>query len=412
MKSQSPTLTAEPLSAFRSSKTIRALSCALVLGSLPVTLFAGKPAPPPPPNYPYTLRQLDLPSGAVSVEHNGLNNLGRIVGRASFQTQFGQDEFGCVWEPSGQTVLLPSLSTAEIRRAGAGWISDSGLITGSSVTYLGSGGIYYDNIRATFWENISGAFQARDWNDLMPFELGIHLLRTRLSSDGQYIAFEGQERQTGTAATVIAQVLYGETGNVTGLSVLDVLMNTWPHDINHDGAGVVRVLGSTVGSGGGFYFLWKRAGIDTSLKVAPDVEAMSPLLGKVNKFGQVANTHRYAPYTSTALLWEETQLWDLAPQLPQLPPLNLGTLGGTSASARCINDLSQVVGTATLGGRRAEDRAFLWNNGTLLDLNSLAPVGQVVLRYANRINNRGQILAGAEGSRSSYVGVLLTPVVP
>jgi hypothetical protein len=176
---------------------------------------------------------------------------------------------------------------AVLRRSTAGSITDDGLlITGSSVMHFSTESLYYDGTRATFWEKSSGVFRARDWNELMPPGLGIHLYGSSVSGDGQYVLFRGPDRQTGTPASVIAKIAYDETGNVAGLDVLEVLLNTNPHDINHDGAGVVRVLGTTEA----YYFLWRRAGIDTSLKVAPDAEAMSPIIGKLNNFGQVANT--------------------------------------------------------------------------------------------------------------------------
>ena len=51
----------------------------------------------------------------------------------------------------------------------------------------------------------------------------------------------------------------------------------------------------------------------------------------------------------------------------------------------------------------------------MTDLNTLAPVGTLVLQHANRINNSGQILAEAvqqNHSTTTYSCVLLTPVNP
>src|SRR5262249_47177473 len=122
-------------------------------------------------------------------------------------------------------------------------------------------------------------------------------------------------------------------------------------------------------------------------------------IGAVNKFGQVANTYGSLSATK-ALRWEETQLWDLT------QATDLGGLGGSLANARDINDAGVVVGTATLAGRTAPQRAFIFHNGLMTDLNTLAPVGNQVLQYANRINNSGQILA------LGTAWVLLTPVNP
>jgi probable HAF family extracellular repeat protein len=225
----------------------------------------------------------------------------------------------------------------------------------------------------------------------MPPELGIHLIDSEVSSDGQYVVFRGA-----TTAT-IASIVYDANGSVTGINVLDVLENADPQSINHDGAGVVRVLGM----GGSFQpFLWKKtAEGEISLLMAPTGDKAAQKIGAVNKLGQVANTYGDLSPTK-ALRWEETQLWDVT------QATDLGSLGGSLVDARDINDAGQVVGTATLAGKAAPQRAYIYNNGSMTDLNTLAPVGNLVLQHANRINNSGQILAlGA-------VWVLLTPVHP
>jgi probable HAF family extracellular repeat protein len=265
------------------------------------------------------------------------------------------------------------------------------LIAGSSVVYFTTN--CCDGERATFWENTNTltGFQARDWNDLMPPVLGIHLIGSEVSSDGQYVVFRGASTAT------IASIVYDANGSITGINVLDVLENADPQAINHDGAGVVRVLGV----GGSFQpFLWKKtADGQISLLMAAIGDKSAQTIGAVNKFGQVANTYGDLSPTK-ALRWEETQLWDLT------QATNLGSLGGSLADSRDINDAGQVVGAATLAGRTAPQRAFIFNNRSMTDLNTLAPVGNLVLQTANRINNSGQILALGTAC------VLLTPVNP
>ncbi|HET6576701.1 MAG TPA: PKD domain-containing protein [Gemmatimonadales bacterium] len=60
--------------------------------------------------------------------------------------------------------------------------------------------------------------------------------------------------------------------------------------------------------------------------------------------------------------------------------IDLGLLGGAQAEAIAINDNGQVVGRRNING---EDRAFLWQNGTTIDLGS---------GRATAINNAGQIV--------------------
>ena len=83
---------------------------------------------------------------------------------------------------------------------------------------------------------------------------------------------------------------------------------------------------------------------------------------------------------------------------------DLGTLEDFSLSvALAINDKNQVVGVSakTWGDHRGMidprdwwfDKAFLWENGTLLDLNTLIPAHSGwELGTAFSINNAGQII--------------------
>lgn len=66
--------------------------------------------------------------------------------------------------------------------------------------------------------------------------------------------------------------------------------------------------------------------------------------------------------------------------------------GGMRSSANDINDLNQVVGSSEkLVGATTEDHAFLWADGTIVDLNDWATAGWV-LTSATAINDRGDIV--------------------
>ncbi len=87
---------------------------------------------------------------------------------------------------------------------------------------------------------------------------------------------------------------------------------------------------------------------------------------------------------------------------------DLGVLAGdTSSTANAINNSGAVVGESF--GPNG-DRAFLYSNGVMTDLNSLLPVGSNVhLEDALGINNLGQIVALGETQSGSSMLVLLSP---
>ena len=70
---------------------------------------------------------------------------------------------------------------------------------------------------------------------------------------------------------------------------------------------------------------------------------------------------------------------------------DLGTFGGSSSMARDLNNLGQVVGASTDANSR--QRAFLWENGTMTDLNTLLPANSGwELADARFINDNRQIV--------------------
>jgi probable HAF family extracellular repeat protein len=73
--------------------------------------------------------------------------------------------------------------------------------------------------------------------------------------------------------------------------------------------------------------------------------------------------------------------------------IGLGTLGGNYSSASGVNNAGKVVGTSNASGGRQPQTAFLWQNGTMFNLNSLTdmPSGKH-LQLARDINNAGHIV--------------------
>ena len=89
---------------------------------------------------------------------------------------------------------------------------------------------------------------------------------------------------------------------------------------------------------------------------------------------------------------------------------DLDTFGGTQSSATGINNLGQVVGTASFPGD-ALSHAFLYSNGTMTDLNNQLPAnsGWIVISQANSINDNGQV-AGTGITSSGFTHAFLLNV--
>jgi probable HAF family extracellular repeat protein len=88
---------------------------------------------------------------------------------------------------------------------------------------------------------------------------------------------------------------------------------------------------------------------------------------------------------------------------------SLGTLGGNSASAMAINDSGYVVGWSLLSNNTTQ-HAFLYQGGTMYDLNSLVIGSPYTFVNAVGINAAGQVLAAAQlnnvNGTSSYSCIL------
>jgi probable HAF family extracellular repeat protein len=87
---------------------------------------------------------------------------------------------------------------------------------------------------------------------------------------------------------------------------------------------------------------------------------------------------------------------------------DLGTLGGSLSIAAAINNCGQVVGTSSDANETS--RAFLWEAGTITDLNNLLPPNSGwVLQSASLINDAGQIVGLGTTNGSSSLFLLTLP---
>jgi probable HAF family extracellular repeat protein len=87
--------------------------------------------------------------------------------------------------------------------------------------------------------------------------------------------------------------------------------------------------------------------------------------------------------------------------------MDIGTLGGTYAYANSINDTNQIVGGSFIDSGDHDFRAFLWDQGTMTDLNTLLDSSGAnwVLNEATSISNNGLIVGSGmfEGVKHMFM---------
>jgi len=89
----------------------------------------------------------------------------------------------------------------------------------------------------------------------------------------------------------------------------------------------------------------------------------------------------------------------------------LGGLSGYAVTtARGLNDSGQVVGSCVAYIGSSDWRGFLWQNGSLHDLNDLMPPAVGLIERAWDVNNSGLIVGDGVSPGSCPVAFLLTPI--
>jgi probable HAF family extracellular repeat protein len=151
------------------------------------------------------------------------------------------------------------------------------------------------------------------------------------------------------------------------------------------GAGI-NDIGEAVGTSGfcataRHSVLWKDGRV-TDLGSLGGVDGNLPAY--INNRGEVVGESDLAgDATHHGFVWRNGRMTDL------------GTFPGDVAStANAINTKNQIVGTSN--DASGDERAVLWQDGTIVDLNALVPATSgLYLAEANGINDRGQITGTA-----------------
>lgn len=162
-------------------------------------------------------------------------------------------------------------------------------------------------------------------------------------------------------------------------------------------------LGQIVGSYGPAlidvysYFLYQ----DGTITITSIGERLSTFNGAINDSGIIAGFFGDIDNSNGgAALWQNGEI------------THLGTLGGLGSGARGINNLNQVVGfSTTLSG---STRAFLWQDGVMIDLNDLAPDSfSWKIVQAVDINDSGVVIGMNEILNPSHSrGFVMTTIPP
>jgi uncharacterized membrane protein len=125
----------------------------------------------------------------------------------------------------------------------------------------------------------------------------------------------------------------------------------------------------------------------------------------INNFTQVAGYTLYAGNIhGPGFLWDHQNGLQA---LPLLPP-------DTDGDAYNINNLGQIVGESQVydnSGNFVSQRSAIWENGTVIGLQSLVPAGTLPLTYeTGNINDLGEIAVNATNPDGSPTALLLVPI--
>jgi probable HAF family extracellular repeat protein len=349
-------------------KQLQIVSVAAAVLVASSTLFAQRPAVPL-----YSLTDLGTLGGATS-EAAGLNLLGDVVGWSA--TAEGQ--IHAFLYRNGQMFDLGALPGGSDSFATA--ISDEGVV-------VGYGGI---NRYGPMFREFTQAFV---WQAGEMRELGA--LYCPCTFNQRYGTSRALAISRGGGVVGDSRVFRG------GLTHAFLWQANSMRDLGRDledtadsGAFGINDRDEVVGTIRGRAFLF-RAGAREDLGVLPG--HVTSMARSLNDIGQVVGDAFTAAGTASAFYWDRGQLQALA------------TLPGDEASAAsAINIGGQVVGrsgSADFSG----SRAVLWQDGMVLDLNSLTTGAGWLLINATAINDIGQI-AGVGIRNGQLRAFLLSPL--
>jgi probable HAF family extracellular repeat protein len=304
---------------------------------------------------------LNTLGGSMSVA-NGLNNFGQVIG---YSSSVGDAEFHAFFA-IGRTLF--DLGTLGGAVSSAAAINDAGEVTGYSY--------------------------------VSPFGLDYHAFVTDDAGLMIDLGTLGGSTSFGAAINGLGQIV-GDSA---------IAGNSASHAFLHDGT-TMRNLGTLGGLSSSAYALNDSGQIVGESSVAGEAATHAFMSDGIvmRDLGTLGGTYSggYAINGAGQVIGDSALAGDVDYHgfIYSNGVLNdLGTLGGRSSSAWAINNLGQVVGVSSDTSSR--ERAYLWQNGTMADLNTLLPANSGwELTGAFFINDKSQIVGTGvfQGQASWYL---------
>jgi probable HAF family extracellular repeat protein len=136
------------------------------------------------------------------------------------------------------------------------------------------------------------------------------------------------------------------------------------------------------------------------------------IAGFINDLGQVAGSSYTSaiPNLVTGLPSADPFLWEPpSPQFPKGRMIDLGSFGGANGFSNALNNIGQVIGGSSIASNPGACfflsfhrgcHPFLWDNGTLIDLNTNTIGGNPL--SADWFNDAGEIVGAAAFPRAQF----------
>jgi len=319
------------------------------------------------------------PYGYPPTTGAGLNETGDVVGYYKY----------CVIGP-----YVPFLWTAETGmidlplppgsyEARASDINDAGVIVGSMThNDLGFRGFVYEDGE---YAVLSPVIPDAGWSGA-----------SAINNDGTVVGY----RSIAEDVNPYNAFIWSAEEGFTDLGVMEGPYSS-AFDVSDAGA-VVGWTGSV--SPGDEGFVWKNG----------DVVILGPIPGGVSSTARAVNAREQVvgsgafevgkgrALSAEAFIWERG-MWTMMGQVP----------GYDYSTGHDINDVGQAVGRAGRLDDPGDRVAFLWQHGSLQNLNDLALLeAGFTIERTFAINNAGQIVADGQTPTNSTITFLLTPIDP